>query len=212
MNKLDVRPPALKVSSAPSPRPEPARRLIVLIPSLEANLTAIARRVWELANTTATQIQFFGLYSDPAQEPSLRRELITMSAMVNNGIVSAKAEAALGKDWVDEVRKRYQAGDMIVCLAEHRVGLSRKPLSQMLQSELNVPLYILSDLYPQNTSHTNWIPKIAAWAGSIAIILGCTLLQASMVPLAEDWAHTALLLISIPIEFWMILGWNSLFG
>ena len=211
MNKLDVSPPALTVSPASFPSLEPVRRLIVLVPTLEADLILVTHRVWELANTTNAHVQFLGLYSDPSQEPSLRRELVTMSAMVNDGRVSAEADAVFGKNWVDVVKTRYQAGDMVVCSAEQRVGLSRKPLGQILQSELNVPLYILSDLYPQNDSHSNWTSQIAVWAGSIAIILGFLVFQAKIDPLAKDWSHTVLLLLSIPFEIWLIWVWNSLF-
>ena len=123
MNKIDVSPPALTISPASFPDPRPVRRLIVLVPSLEIDSILITRRVWELANTTGARVQFLGLYSNPAQEPSLRRELITMSAMVNNGNVSAKAEVAFGKNWFDIVKTRFQTGDMVVCLAQHRVGV-----------------------------------------------------------------------------------------
>jgi hypothetical protein len=211
MNKLDVIPPDLTISSASFPSPEPVRRLIVLVPTLEADLTLVTRRVWELANATDAYIQFLGLYSDPVQEPHLRRELVTMSVMVNDGRVTAEADVMFGKDWVDVVKTRVQAGDMVVCFAEQCVGLSRRPLSQILQSKLNVPLYILSDLYPQNDSRSNWPSQIAAWAGSIAIILGLFVFQAKIDHHAKDWTHTLLLLFSIPFEIWLIWVWNSLF-
>jgi len=211
MNKLDVSPPALRASPASFPDLQPASRLIVLVPSLEVDSTALTRRVWELANSTDAHIQFIGLYSDPAQEPGLRRELVTMSAMVNYGRVSAEADAVFGKDWVDVVKTHYQAGDMVVCFAEQRAGMSRKPLSQILQSDLNVPLYILSGLYPQNDSRSNWPSQIAAWTGSIAIILGLLVFQAKIDHLGKDWTHTVLLLLSIPFEIWLIWAWNSLF-
>ena len=211
MNKLDVSPPALTVSPASFSSLEPVRRLIVLVPTLEADLILVTHRVWELANTTDAHIQFLGLYSDPSQEPSFRRELVTMSAMVNDGRVSAEADVIFGKDWVGVVKIRYQTGDRVVCFAEQRVGLSHKPLSQILQSELNVPLYILSDLYPQNDSRSNWPSQIAAWAGSIAIIFGFLVFQAKIDHLAKDWSHTVLLLLSIPFEIWLIWVWNSLF-
>ena len=210
MNKLDALPPDLTVFPASFPDLQPARRLIVLVPSLKADLTALTRRVWELANATGAHIQFLGLYTDPAQELSLRRELVTMSAMVNDGWVSAEVDVIFGKDWVDVVKTRCQAGDMVVCFAEQRVGLSHKLLSQILQSELNVPLYILSDLYPQNDSRSNWPSQMAAWTGSIAIILSLFVFQAKINHLAKDWAHIALLL-SIPFEIWLIWVWNSLF-
>ncbi len=222
MNKLNSKHQSLTLSSAsrsdPSTLPsvagqrlEPARRLIVLVPCLDADLTAVARRVWELANAADAHIQFLGLYSDPAQEPRLRRELVTMSAMVKDGRVSAEADVIFGRDWVDAVKTRWQAGDMVVCFDEQRVGLLRKPLSQILQSDLNVPLYILSGLYPRNDSRSNWPAQIAAWTGSIAIILGFFVLQIKIDHLAKDWA-IVLQLLSLPVEVWMIWVWNSLVG
>lgn len=211
MNKPAVNPPALTVTPASFPHLQPARRLIVLVPRLDADLTAATRRVWELANATDAHIQFLGLYSDPAQEPSLRRELVTMSAMVKDGRVSAEAIVIFGKDWVAVVKSRWQAGDTVVCFDEQRVGLSRKPLSQVLLSDLDVPLYILSGLYPQNDSHSNWTAQLVAWIGSLAIILGFLVLQVKTIPLAKDWT-IVLQLLSIPVEAWSIWVWNSLVG
>jgi len=225
MNKLDTKHPSLTLSSttqpAPwtrshrpdvrsgEPRPQPARRLIVLVPFLESDLSAVTRRVWELANATGARVQFLGLYSDAIQELSLRRQLANMSAMVNDGKVSAEAEVILGNDWVEILKPRWQIGDLVVCFAEQRVGLLRKPLSQVLLSDLNVPLFILSDLY--HDPHSNWPKQIAAWMGSIAIIVGFFVLQLKIDHLAKDWT-IVLQLLSVLVEFWMIWVWNSLFG
>ncbi|RJP50855.1 MAG: hypothetical protein C4586_05150 [Anaerolineaceae bacterium] len=211
MNKPVVAPPALTVTPASVSHLQPARRLIVLVPRLDADLTAATRRVWELADATGAHVQFLGLYNDPAQEPSLRRELVTMSAMVKDGRVSAEANVILGKDWVAVVKSRWQAGDTVVCFDEQRVGLSRRPLSQILQSDLDVPLYILSGLYPQNDSRSNWPAQAAAWIGSLAIILGFLALQVKTIHLAKEWTIT-LQLLSIPLEAWSIWVWNSLVG
>jgi hypothetical protein len=81
-----------------------------------------------------------------------------------------------------------------------------------LQSNVDLPLYILSGLSPRGNSRPNRSSQIAAWIGSAVIILGFFLLQIKMDPLAQDWTHTALLMISILIEFWTIWLWNSLFG
>jgi hypothetical protein len=207
MTKLDTKNPSLTSSSMT----QPARRLIVLIPYLEIDLGPIAHRVWELANATGARVQFLALYSDAIQELSLRRQLVNMSAMVNDGKVAAEAEVIFGKNWVDVVKPRWQAGDLVVCFAEQRVGLSRKPLSQILLSDLDVPLFIISGLYPQNDSRSNWATQIAAWIGSIAIIFGFFMLQVKIDHLAKDWAQMVLLLLSIPVEVWIIWVWNRLF-
>jgi len=211
MNKIEKNLPALAESHTSFPDLQSAHRLLVLIPSVEADLTAITRRVWELADAIGVQVLFLGLYSDPAQELGLRRELVTMSAMVKDERVSANAEVFFGKDWVDAVRMRSQTGDMVMCLAEQRVGLSQKPLSQILQSELHLPIYILSDLYPQNISNSNWLTQIIAWTGSAAIIFAFFLLQVRIDHLVKDWAHIVLLLLTIPAEVLIIWGWNSFF-
>lgn len=212
MNKLDVSPPVITVSPASFPGLRPARRLIVLVPTLEFDSAPIIRRVWELARATGAQVLFLSLYTDRTQEPSLRRGLVTMAAMVKDGKVSTEAEAVFGKDWLEVVRTRTQPGDTIICLEEHQVGFPHRPLSQVLQSNVDLPLYILSGLSPRGNSHPNRSSQIAAWIGSAVIILGFFLLQIKMDPLAQDWTHTALLMISILIEFWTIWLWNSLFG
>jgi len=212
MNKLDERSSALTVPSLSIPNFQPVRRLIVLIPSLEVDVPVLTRRVWKLADAASASVQFLGLYSNATQEPGLRRELVTMSAMVKDERISTEADAVFSKDWVDVVKTRSQAGDLIVCFAEHRVGLQNRPLSQVLQSELNVPLYIISGLYPPKNVRSNWSSQVAAWAGSIAIVFGFSFLQARMDYLSKDWTQTALLMISILIEFWAIWSWNSLLG
>lgn len=211
MNKLDLTPPAITLTPASFPDHQPARRLIVLVPSLEFDSASLARRVWELANVTGAHIQFLGLYSDSTQELGLRRELVTMAAMVKDDVVSAEAVVVFGKDWVDVVKTRAHYGDVIVCLAGHRVGLPRRRLSQILQSDLSLPLFILAELNPRNDFRLNWRSQVAAWMGSAAIIFGFFLLQVRINPLATNWTHAAMLIASILVECWMILGWNSLF-
>ena len=211
MTKLDLELQPLTIPYASQPDLGSARRLIVLIPNLEADLSAVIQRVWELANVTGAHIKFLGLCNDVAQEPSLRRSLITMTAIANYDNVSAEAEIMVAKDWVETVKSHWRPGDMVVCFSEQRAGLLQKPLSQILQSDLNIPLYILSGLYPQKDSSSNWLTYVAAWTGFIAIILGFFVLQARIDLLTKDWIRTILLLLSVAFEFLAIQLWNRLF-
>lgn len=211
MTRLNYEHQAFTIPIASQPDPEPAHRLIVLVPSLEVDLIVVTQRVWELANATGAHIKFISLCNDAAQEPSLRRELATMSAIVKDGNISAEAEVVSGRNWVEVVKTRRQAGDIVVCCAEQRAGLMQRPLSQILQSDLDMPLYILTGLYSQNVSHSNRLTQIFAWIGFIAIIAGFFLLQAKIDQLAKDWT-TVLQLLTTAIEFWLIWAWNNLFG
>jgi hypothetical protein len=184
--------------------------LIILVPCLDADLTLVTRRVWELADATGAHIKFLGLCNDTVQEPAVRRTLVTMSAMVNYDNVSADAEVIVGRDWLGAVKTRCHPGDMLVCIEEQRTGLLRGPLSRILQSDLDIPVYILSGLYSQDHSRSLRFARAAAWIGSIAILLGFLILQVKIIQLGEDWI-VALELISTAVEFWLIWAWNSLF-
>lgn len=186
------------------------RRLIVLVPGTDADLTAMGHRVWELANATGAQVIFLSLWHDPADEPGLRRGLITLSASMNSGRVSAGAETLYGKDWVQAVMSLCQPGDMIVCPAEQLDGLWKKPLSQILESNLDIPIYILSGLYARDDSYFSWPAKAGVWLGFFAIILGSLWLQVKIYQLANNW--TALwMVLATALEFWLIWTWNNIF-
>jgi hypothetical protein len=223
MNKLDVQHPSLTYQSDFSALQladeiisvnagiKPIGRLIVLIPA-EADYALAMKRIWKLAVTTGMHIQLMGLCKDWSQEPSVRRELITMSALIRDGRVCAEAKVEIGTSWVDVVKHNLQSGDMIVCFAEQHAGLFHRPLSQILQSNLKTPVYILSGLAPQSSSRSNWLSQIMVWLGSIGIITGSALLQIRITSLSEDWAQTSLLILSVIGEAWLIWGWNSLFS
>lgn len=213
MNELDNKPQptSFSISTASLSGPGPARRLIVLVPA-DADYTAATRRVWELAVATDTRVLLLGLCKDAAQEPSLRRQLVTISALVGNGRVVTEAKVEIGKNWVNAVKSNYHTGDIIVCFEEQRAGLMHKPLSQILESNLNATVYILSGLYQPERLGSNWLSTIILWSGFFGIIGGFLLLQVNIDPVSKDWGHTAALMLSIPVEFWLIWVWNSLFG
>ena len=207
---LDLKHSTSNLSPASVSDSEPVRRLIVLVPRFDFNLPAFAQRVLGLANATGSNILFLSLFNEAGEESTLRRELATLSAIIKDDKVSVETEILFGKDWVQAVKSRLQAVDMVVCFAEHRIDSSNKPLSQVLQSQVNAQIYILSGLVSQ--PHSNRLSEIIAWAGSIAIILGLFFLQIKIIDFTKDWARTLLLLISLPVEIWAIWAWNNLFG
>lgn len=194
-------------------RPNPAHRLIVLVPDLELDYIPAIRKIWELANARHARIQFLGLCKDAAKQPGLHRQLITMSALsalVGGDEVSTDAKVEIGMSWVDVVKRNSQTGDMIVCFEEQRAGLLHRPLSQILEASLNFPVHILSGLYPQK-SNSNWLSQVMVWSGYIGIIICFGILQFKIDQLPKDWFQNVLFIFSIIPEFWLILVWNNLF-
>lgn len=209
MTRLNTELQPLPISYASQPDLGTARRLIVPVTNLEADLTTVTQRVWELAGTTGAKIKFIGLCTDPIQEPSFRRALVTMSAMVTDDNVYAEMEILPGRDIVGNLRSRLQPGDLIVCVDGQYAGLLQKPLSQVLQSELDAPLYILSGLSLENRSRSNWLIQAVAWIGSIAIIVGFFMLQVRVNHLSQDWT-IVLQVLTTAVELWLLWAWNSL--
>jgi hypothetical protein len=223
MNKLDLQHPSLTYPSDISviqlgeeiisvqPGLEPAGRLIILIPA-EADYALATRRIWKLATSTGMPIQLIGLCKDSAQEPGIRRSLVTMSALIRDGRVCAEAKVEIGTDWLEVAKRNVETGDMIVCFAEQKAGLWRKPLSQILQSNLKAPVYILSGLLPEEPSRSDWLSQLLAWTGSIIIIAGSFLLQFQITSLQQNWAQTTIMILSFIGEIGLIWVWNSLFS
>ena len=211
MNKLDVSPPSFTVSPASFPRLEPAHRLIVLVPESDMDTTLTARKIWELANTLECSIQFLGLSKDTAHEPGLRRQLVTLSAMVGYEHISVESKIEIGNDWLSVVKSNWHEGDMIVCFAGQSSGLARRPLSQMLESNLNATVYVLGGFHQEVHARSSWMFNALAWAGSIGIILGFFWLQSKLGQFSTDWAYSTLLYISLFAEAGSIWAWNSLF-
>jgi|SRR5215216_149100 len=187
---------------------EPSSRLVVLI-SADSDYSAATRRIWELANATNLTVQLLGLCREPSQEPALRRGLVTMSALIEDAKVSVETEVLIGTNWVEAVRRRYRTGDMVVCMADQQVGMGRRPLSEILESNLRVPVYVLSTLQPPQPRST-WLTQLIAWSGFIGIVLGFFLLQVKVTQLPQDWSQTALLILLLIPEFWLIRVWNNL--
>jgi hypothetical protein len=211
MDKIDSIPPSLTSFPASVPGPEPAHRLIVLVPDLEWDYIPAIHRIWELAYAQCAHVLLLSLSKDPRQELSLRRALATLSAMTQDGRIPVEASVEIGMNWLSAVKRNYRTGDTIVCFAEKPTGLLHKPLSQILQSNLNIPVYVLADLFSQKPK-LNWFSHVIAWSGFIGIILGFCILQVRIIQLPADWFQNVSLILSIIPEFWLICVWNNRFG
>lgn len=221
MNKLHSRPPLSYQTNAgvvvstflPDSvygSPETSRRLVVLVPA-ETDYTAAMRGIWELAHALECEILFLSLFIDEAQETSLRRQLITLCALAQDGKIRAEGRVESGSNWVHAVRSTVRDGDMIVCFDEQNSRILRRPLSQVLESNLRTPVYILPGLSPHAHDSPSWPSRTAAWAGFLAIVAGAFLLQIQIVTQTAGWAQNSFLIGSVLAELWLIWIWNRLF-
>src|SRR5512147_2170266 len=107
MNKLNVHNPSLidlpameQDAAVRVTTPERCGRLIVLVPP-DADCAKVTRRICKLATETKSDIQLLGLCKDPAQELALRRELVTVSALIRDVRIYAEVTIEVGTNWLD---------------------------------------------------------------------------------------------------------------
>lgn len=211
MTKLAISPPALTLSPASFSDPGPARRLIVLLPATDTEPPNLSHRIWELAQTHKLKVLLFSLSNDYEEEAQLRRKLIALAAVIRDPYVSTDLLIGHGRNWVKQVKKIWQAGDVVACYAGQKVGLLQKPLDQLLRSSLDAPIYILSDYQPARNPNSKLISQASGWLGSLVIIGGFLWAEVRIVLLPQDWAHSALIYACVFVEIILIWLWNYLF-
>ncbi|MEI2624307.1 MAG: hypothetical protein V9G23_10745 [Giesbergeria sp.] len=88
MNKLDVRSHCFEAGARflSGPRACPSFNRSWCL-NLEVDTASVTRKIWELANALESQVLFLGLSKDAAHEPSLRRQLVALSAIAEDGLV-----------------------------------------------------------------------------------------------------------------------------
>ena len=212
MTQLDSRPPVLTYPIASHSDPQPDHRLIVLLPASEPDSPDLAHRIWKIARSLKADVLLFSLTNNYEEEAQLRRSLITMAAIIKDLDTGADILIEHGNDWVKGIRQIWRRGDTIACYDGQKTGLMRKPLDQILKSNLEAPIYLLSRYQPARNPKPAFILHASAWLGSLAIIAGFLWAEIKIVQLPQDWIHTAAIYVCILVEIILILLWNSLFS
>lgn len=184
--------------------------LIVLV-SPDSNSSSFTRRLCKLATETNSNIQLLGVCTNVNQELALRRDLVTVAALIRDARVYVETRVEVGTDWLTAVKHSYQKGDMIVCIADQSVGFRRRLLSQLLESTFQAPIYILSDTKGRRLESSP-LSQLISWSGFLGIIIGFFFLQVKITQLPDDWFQTLLSILTLIPEIGLVLLWNSLFS
>jgi hypothetical protein len=196
MNKLNSNSPAF-------------RQLIVLISGVDVDISSAARRVVELATAHGGRVQILGLYQDEEREPSLRRQMVTLSSMVGGGGIPVESKIESGNDWLELVESNWNEGDAILCIGEQQRGLIQRPLYEALERKLPATIYIFTEV--REKPQPKWLASAFGWAGSLAIVALFFWGQVKLTAAQQDWRFAALLYLSIFAEAGSIWAWNSIF-
>lgn len=188
------------------------RRLLVVVFDSDANTMMAARRILDAATAFKSPILLLGLCQTPAQETDLRRQIVMLSALVQEANLPVEAKIECGRDWLKGVETHWQEGDVVVCFGNQRTGAHHKLLERSLQTDLGATVYVFNDLTQPDPRPSHWIISLLAWAGSIGIILGFLRLQVEIGQILNGPSATITLVLSILAEFLALWFWNGLLG
>jgi len=209
MIKHDLQQFSLDFLLRPGSDAAPARRYILPISSVEADTSAVLHRVWELAGSNGAEVWLVGLGADPCQEPALRRMLVTLTAVLKHDRVEAHSQVFTGRDWARRLKAVIREGDLVICWDEQPEGYLTKPLSRLLQTELNAPLLILSKPSERRLPRPRWLLQAAAWTGILAMLVGFFFVQVRVLQFGGSLAVT-LGAGSAVLEIILLSAWNNL--
>ena len=207
MIKLDLRPTPVTYKPNSDLNLGCPGRLLVLVPT-DIDYSAATQRIWRIANSTGMDVRLLGLCKEATEQPALHRKLVTMASLLQDGKISVESRVGVGTDWMNMIKPYYEAGDIIVCFAGQRTGSLRRPLSQVLESNLKATVYILSAPTLEQPA-SNILLRVITWLGSMGMIIGFGILQGNIVRLPAGWLQTILLILSIIPEFWLIYTWHA---
>lgn len=185
-------------------------KLIVLIPS-GLNLSVTSRQIWQLATVVNMPVLLLSLGRVPKDEPGVRRELVTIMALLRGERLAAEMKIEIGRTWIGIVRAHYQSGDLVVCPATCRTGVPKRFLVEILGPKMNITVCDLADLCPQNKAPNEW-GHILVWPGLFGLLAGFGILQFEIVRLTGGGFQSLLLILSTILEFWLFGVWSNLFS
>lgn len=189
-----------------------AERLVVPLFDSDFDIGQLAQRIYRLAAPMGSKVLLVGISPDHLEEATIRRQLVTLAALIQDRSVFVDVLILGGVSWMKKMEDVIWPGDMIVIQANEELSIKGRSINQQLASHFQAPIYILSSLKSPRYKHAGYLSQLILWLGAIGIMAGFFWMQVKIDQLPKDWAHSTLLLVSVLVEFGLLLLWNSLFS
>ncbi len=200
-----------------------ARLMVVLADVAEA--PDLACQVFEVAKRRGLSILLLGVSPDPTYAAQLRRQLITVAALIrqeqawtssadSRGVLGNPPEirTVVGRDWLRQITSLIEPGDTVASCSGQTVGARGSPLFDTLASSMNVPIYVFEGPQTPLRHPGQTLPHVVAWIGSVASIVAFLFLQTQIVLQVQGWAQAAALCLTVGGEVAWIWFLNSVLG
>lgn len=193
---------------------EKKNRMIVILPEILAGNMTLANRIVWLAEKDSRDIVYLALGEDDQHLLQVSRRVATMKAASGKSAIKTTSKIVQKNDWSDSLTKIYRSGDLVICTQELAVStgfLKTKPISIYIQKELGIPVKLLAGFSsPWKEKSKQWLHTFYFWAGSIALLGIFTFLEIQIDLDFKGAIQTILFLLSLAIEFGLLLTWNHI--
>ncbi len=195
------------VNAVPALAPA-ATRLVVLVPSLDVDLTELAIHLRSLAAPRGLRILLVAQRPRPEDDWVWRRVLVVLASMISEPpYIRVDFHIGRSQPWVDLLRALVMEGDLVVCHREQSQGWiwSNSSLTRKIGTELHVPTCELSGMCTRSASlPASWVRQALSWIVPLLIILGFSVIQYQIQLHTTGWVTTAALFFSVVIELVLI--------
>ncbi len=189
------------------------RRLVVLVPDRDLDDVTLSREAWSLASQGSHEILYLTVIQDPERESRARRRLITLAAITRDAQTRVEAQVCFEPSYIKAVKNACQDGDMLVCLAGHKVSngfRKRLPLEIALVDSLHMPVILLTGIYQEPEEKTrDGLRAALYWSVTLAILALFTWFEMAITQAASNWVGQLLLIVMILLEALTVVVWTA---
>lgn len=194
----------------------PTQRLVVLVPPGEIDETILARRVWQLANSSCFNVLYLALSPDGTQTAYQRRRVVSLASMTSGQRFHSHGSVSTERNWQQALEHALQPGDLLVCLASHKIPkhvMWHTLLGKQLAITMGIPVYLFSGFkIAPAPQERQTIQEALAWIFSLLLIAAFFGIQVSIDRSIAGPLSTFLLWLSVVVEVYLLWKINELIG
>jgi hypothetical protein len=120
-----------------------AKRLIVLVPDLNVDETALGRRIWDIAKPARIDVMYLCVVRHWGDELQATHKLAQLLSITNDPMFRTEILVKAEISWFKAIREIQRPGDLIICdssLVLPRRIFWRKPFTRVLSTRLQIPV------------------------------------------------------------------------
>jgi hypothetical protein len=195
---------------------EGIKRLVILIPDLDAEEARLSRYIWSLAAPRQIEVLLVSLVQVPGDEFHALRRLTSIAAITRDTWVKVDTQVLFGRSWVKAVKPFLGKGDLLVCPSGQTAAAGwgkRVSLETAMSSAIRKPVHVIPSFFqPDTQPKFIWVRRLPYWVGLVIILASFFFLEVDVNHSVTDWAGNVILIGLILVETGLLYWWTSITG